>query len=283
MTDDRPILLTGAAGRLGSWLRPRLIDRFGALLSSDILDPAEVHPGERFVCCDLADGGAVDRLVPGCRAIVHFGGIPNEKPFVQIMTSNILGTYNVFAAAHRHGVRRIVFASTNHVIGFHPAGTVLDAGSPQRPDTLYGVSKAFGENLASLYVDKHGFDVACLRIGSALPEPQGVRALSTWLSQPDLLQMVVACLTAPRLGLALVYGASANARSWWDNRMVAHVGYAPQHDAEAHVDRIMPTRVDDRDPRDPATRFQGGAFCADGYDNPHDPDWPPSPRRPSPR
>jgi uronate dehydrogenase len=274
MTDEKPILLTGAAGTLGRWLRPRLIDRFGALLSSDIVDGGETHANERFVRCDLADGGAVDHLVSGCRAIIHFGGISNEKPFVQIMTANILGTYNVFEAAHRHGVRRIVFASSNHVIGFHTTDTRLDATSAMRPDTYYGVSKAFGENLASLYVDKHGFDVACLRIGSALPEPKVIRALSTWLSYPDLFQMVVACLTAPRLGLAVVYGASANTRSWWDNAMVAHVGFNPQQNAEAYAGEIMPTGVDDRDPRDPATRFQGGPFCSDGYDNPHDADWP---------
>lgn len=264
MTAQKPLLLTGAAGVLGRWLRPRLIDCHGTLLSSDIADPGEIQPNERFIHCDLADRAAVDALVAQASAILHFGGVSTEHPFDTILPANIVGTYNVFEAARRHNVRRIVYASSNHVIGFHPAGHRLDADSPTRPDGYYGVSKAFGENLASLYVDKHGFDVACLRIGSCIPTPNDPRHLSTWLSYDDLLALIEACLAAPKLGFTILYGASANARTWWDNGKAGHIAYQPHDNAETLAAEILKDG-DRRDPNDPATRFQGGPFCAIDY------------------
>ncbi len=259
-----PILLTGAAGQLGTWLRPHLIARFGRLRSSDIAPVGPALEGEEIVQCDLGDRAAVEALVAGTRAIVHLGGISKEDTFDRILHANFLGTYNVFDAARSARVDRIVFASSNHAIGFHPVGTVLDANAPQRPDTLYGVSKAFGEDLARYYVDKFAMDIAVLRIGSATPEPGNIRALSTWLSYPDLLRLVAACLEAPRFGYAVLYGASDNDNAWWDNRLMAHIGYRPQDNAAQWRRRLLPG-ADPRDPDDPATRFQGGFYCAPGY------------------
>jgi uronate dehydrogenase len=260
----KPILLTGAAGALGTWLRPHLIARFGALRSSDIAPIGPALEGEEIVQCDLGDGAAVEALVVGTRAIVHLGGISREDTFDRILHANFHGTYNVYDAARRARVDRIVFASSNHAIGFHKAGDVLDATALQRPDTLYGVSKAFGEDLARYYVDKFAMDIACLRIGSATPEPGNIRALSTWLSYPDLLRLIEACLVAPRFGYAVLYGASNNDNAWWDNRLMAHIGYRPQDNAARWRPRLLPGD-DPRDPDDPATKFQGGFYCAPGY------------------
>jgi uronate dehydrogenase len=260
----KPLLLTGAAGQLGTWLRPHLIARFGRLRSSDIAPIGPALEGEEIVQCDLGDGAAVDALVAGTRAIVHLGGISREDTFDRILHANYLGTYNVYDAARRKRVDRIVFASSNHAIGFHKVGDVLDATAPQRPDTLYGVSKAFGEDLARYYVDKFAMDIACLRIGSATPEPGNIRALSTWLSYPDLLRLIEACLTASRFGYAVLYGASNNDNALWDNRLMAHIGYRPQDNAAAWRARLMPGD-DPRDPDDPAVKFQGGPYCAPGY------------------
>ena len=261
---DKPLLLTGAAGILGRWLRPELLKIHKSLRSSDIKDPGPALPGEEVVVADLGDRAKVDKLVEGVKAIVHFGGISVEKTFDNILHSNILGTYNVYDAARKHGVKRIVFASSNHAIGFHTRDEKLDANALQRPDTYYGVSKAFGEDLGSLYVDKYGLEIACLRIGTAIPEPREPRHLSTWLSYPDLLQLIESCLNAPKLTFAVMYGASANDRGWWDNSLNAHIGFKPKDNAEKFADKIL-AGGDKRDPKDPAVTFQGGTFVSDGY------------------
>ncbi len=264
MAADTRILLTGAAGALGRVLRPALLERHGKLRCSDKLDLGRPKPGEELVPADLADMAQVERAVAGCSAIVHFGAISTESDWDSVLQANVVGTYHVFEAARRHGARRIVFASSNHAVGFHEVEKLLDAASAPRPDSLYGVSKVFGEGLGSLYVDKYGLEVACLRIGSCVPEPREVRHLSTWLSHPDLIRLVEACLEAPVLGFTVLYGVSANARSRWDNSRSPHVSYSPQDDAERYAARIL-SHGDPRGPDDPARRFHGGPFCAIGY------------------
>lgn len=182
MTDTRPLLLTGAAGLLGRWLRPRLVEKYGRLRSSDVVEFGPALPGEEIVITELADVDAVDRLVKGAGRIIHFGGISYETTFDKIFQSNIAGTYNVFEAARRFDAGPIVYSSSNHAIGFYTRDDRLDANSTQRPNSLYGVSKAFGEDLASFFADKYGMDIACLRIGTARPDPLDARHLSTWQS-----------------------------------------------------------------------------------------------------
>ncbi len=262
----KPILLTGAAGMLGTWLRPHLVARYGKLRSSDIAPVGPALQNEEIVHCDLADRKAVDALVAGTRAIIHLGGISKEDTFDRILHANYLGTFNVYDSARCQRVDRIVFASSNHAIGFHRVGDVLDADSPQRPDSLYGVSKCFGEDLGRYYVDKFGMDIAAIRIGSALPEPNNIRALSTWLSFPDLLRLIVACVEAPRFGYAVLYGASDNDNLWWDNTKMSHIGYLPEDNAADWRRRLLPG-ADPRDPDDPATKFHGGFYCTPGYMN----------------
>ena len=264
MTDTRPLLLTGAAGILGRWLRPRLIEKYGALRSSDVVDPAPALPGEEIVVAELADAGAVDRLVQGAGRIIHFGGISFETSFERILKANIAGTYNVFEAARRHGAGPIVYASSNHAIGFYTRDDQLDVHVPQRPDSLYGVSKAFGEDLASFFADKYGMDFACLRIGTARPDPIDPRHLSTWQSYEDLLRLIDACFAAPKLGCTILYGVSDNDRSWWSNAGAPHVPYRPQDNAEAFAAKLLP-EGDTRDFTTPAVKYQGGPFAAEDY------------------
>ncbi|MBI3453509.1 MAG: NAD(P)-dependent oxidoreductase [Rhodospirillales bacterium] len=259
----RKILLTGAAGQLGRYLRPQMAALW-PLRSSDIADLGRAHANEECVRCDLADRAAVDALVADCDAIVHFGGISVEAEFDALLAANIAGTYNVFGAARRHGVRRVVYASSNHVIGFYGRGERIDADAPVRPDTLYGVSKAYGEALGRYYADKFGLEIACLRIGTAAERPAAMRQLSTWLSHPDLLRLIRACLNAPRFGFAIVYGQSANDRGWWDNAKAAPIGFDPHDNAEVFAETILRAGPP-VDPDDPAVKFQGGDFAAAGY------------------
>ena len=264
MAAEKPILLTGAAGALGRWLRPRLIEKYGRLRVSDRADPGPLHKGEEGIVADLANFELVSRAVAGAKAIIHFGAYSIEAKWETILPANIIGTYNVFEAARLHGVKRIIFASSNHAIGFHEVTKKLDADSVQKPDGYYGVSKAFGENMGSLYVDKFDMEVACLRIGSALPEPKEPRHLSTWLSYPDLFRLVTACLDAPKLKFAVLYGASKNTRGWWSNAKVPEVDYKPEDNAEDYAAQIL-SHGDMRDPKDPATRFMGGPYCPIDY------------------
>jgi uronate dehydrogenase len=211
----------------------------------------------------LQDKPAVLELLRGVDAVVHLGGISVEGPFEPIVQANIIGTYNLYEAARRHGVRRIVFASSNHVTGFYRQDEVIDAAMPMRPDGHYGLSKAFGENLAQFYFDRYGLETVSLRIGSSFPEPKDRRMLATWMSFDDLERLVVASLTAPLVGHTVIYGMSDNTTSWWDNTRARHVGYRPQDSSEpfrAAVEARQPVL----DLSDPAALLQGGAFVTKG-------------------
>jgi uronate dehydrogenase len=258
----RLLLLTGAAGGLGKVLRDRLQPFTDVLRLSDIAEMAPAQAGQEVVRCDLADKAAVDRLVEGCDAIVHLGGISVERPFEEIVEANIKGAFHVYEGARRHGARRVVFASSNHVIGFHPQGLKLDADAPRRPDGYYGLSKSFGEDLSRYYFDRYGIETACVRIGSSFPEPKDRRMMLTWLSYDDLTELVRCCLFAPSLGHTIVYGMSANREVWWDNGKAVHLGYQPKDSSEpfrAKVEAQPPLAADDL-----AGKFQGGGFVKNG-------------------
>jgi uronate dehydrogenase len=205
----------------------------------------------------------VDALLQGMDAVVHLGGISTEQPFDAILQANIVGAYNLYEAARRHGVKRIVFASSNHVTGFYRQDEVIDATMPVRPDGYYGLSKAFGENLSRFYFDRYGIETVCLRIGSSFPEPRDRRMLATWLSYDDLERLVVASLTAPVVGHSIVFGMSDNATTWWDNTQARHIGFRPQDSSEpfrAAREAAQPAL----DHQDPAVIYQGGAFVRMG-------------------
>jgi uronate dehydrogenase len=257
------LLLTGAAGGLGRQLRPRLKSRCEVLRVSDLDHLGEAAPGEEVVHAPLQDRPAVFKLLEGVDAVVHLGGISTEQPFDEILQANIIGAYNLYEGARIHGTRRIVFASSNHVTGFYRQDEVIDATMPVRPDGYYGISKAFGENLARFYFDRYGIETVSLRIGSSFPEPKDRRMLATWMSYDDLERLVVASLSSPVVGYSVIYGMSDNPHVWWDNTPAKHIGYRPQDSSEpfrAAAEAKQPTL----DLNDPAVIFQGGGFVKTG-------------------
>lgn len=268
--DPRPaprVLLTGAAGDVAGRLRPRLAAACGPVRLTDRVAPAgPLGPGETFVAADLTDAAAVARAVDGVEAIVHLGGHALEGSWDAIVAANVVGLATLYEAARLAGVRRIVFASSNHAVGFYPRGTVIDHTVPARPDSRYGVSKVFGEALGALYADKHGLRVLNIRIGNVADAPVDRRRLAIWLHPDDLMQLVRIGLEHPALRCETVYGASDNARAWWDNRRAFALGYRPQHRAEDHAAAVL-ARTEAADPV--GDRFQGGTFCSQEFT--HDP------------
>lgn len=257
------ILLTGAAGGLGKVLRERLKANCTVLRLSDVQAFGEAAAGEEVVLADLADAAAVNRMVEGVDAIVHLGGISVEGPFGPILQANILGIYNLYEAARKHGVKRVVFASSNHVTGFYLQGETINADDPARPDGMYGLSKAFGEDLSRFYFDRYGIETACVRIGSSYAEPKDRRMLATWLSFDDLHRLITACLTTPVLGHSIIFGMSDNAVTWWDNSRARHVGYRPQDSSDIFREAVY-ARTSPPDLNDPVVQYQGGGFVVVG-------------------
>jgi uronate dehydrogenase len=258
------ILMTGAAGGLGQVMRPRLKANCEVLRLSDVSPMAPAQAGEEVVQADLADAEAVKALVAGCQAIVHFGGISTEQAWGPILQANIIGLYNLYEAARIHGVKRVVFASSNHVMGFYRQSEVVDALSPAKPDGLYGVSKAFGEDLSRMYFERFGIETACVRIGACLPEPKDRRMLASWISHGDMHRLITACLSTQVLGHSIIYGTSDNSVSWYDNRLARHIGYRPQDSSDAFRDAVL-ARTAEPDLSDPVMLFQGGAFVKAGH------------------
>jgi uronate dehydrogenase len=261
----KPILLTGAAGGLGRQLAPALAAAGWSLRLTDIAAfPDPVPAGASFTRADLNDGVALLRLAEGCRAILHFGGISTEQPFEAILGPNLRGLYHVYEAARREGAR-VVFASSNHSIGFHerPRGNdaKLDHDCAFRPDGYYGLSKAYGELMGRLYWDKHGVENVNLRIGSCFPAPVEARMLSTWLSYADLARLCIAAVTAPRAGHAVIWACSANPASFWEKDHRDRIGWAPLDTAEAWA-----AKVGGITSGNPVTeRYQGGGYTAIEY------------------
>jgi uronate dehydrogenase len=258
------LLLTGAAGGLGKVLRERLRPFADVLRLSDVatLAPAQ-GSHEETVPCNLADKAAVDALVDGCDAIVHLGGVSVERPFEEILEANIKGVFHIYEAARKHGVKRVIFASSNHVIGFYKQTEHLDTHAMRRPDGYYGLSKSFGEDVAQFYFDRWGIETVSIRIGSSFPEPANRRMMSTWLSYSDLTNLIEKSLFTPDVGHLVVYGVSANRDVWWDNSAAAtKLGFVPQDSSEVFRDKVetQPPVA----PTDPNAIYQGGAFTAQG-------------------
>lgn len=258
---SRPhLLITGAAGRLGTAVRSILGPRYPRLRLTDIRPIPDAQPHAEVVQCDLADADAVHGLLAGIDAVVHVAGYPREAPWPQIMAANMLPACNLWEAARAAGTQRIVFASSNHVIGFKDRGEPSDATERPRPDTRYGIGHAFNENLASYYADKHGLRGFAIRVGSLTPEPTDMRMLSTWLSPGDLARLVEVGLTAD-YHFEIVYGVSRNTRSWWDNRRAESLGYAPVDSADAWADKLGDKLLGDA----LADRLQGGKYARNEF------------------
>ena len=198
-------------------------------------------------------------LLQGVSAVVHLGGISTESAFEDLVPANIVGTYHVYEAARLQGVRRIVFASSNHVTGFYSQGQTVHPQMPMRPDSYYGVSKAFGESLAQFYFDRYGLETVSLRIGSCFPEPEDRRQLASWLGYDDLERLVLAALSAPVVGHSVLYGVSDNRQGWWDNASARHIGFRPRDSADAWRQALEAAQPQ-LDPSDPVVQCQGGDY-----------------------
>jgi uronate dehydrogenase len=256
------LLLTGAAGGLGQVLRQTLKPFARVLRLSDIQPLGDAATGEECSVCNLVDKAAVNALLQGVDAVVHMGGVSVERPFEEVLEANIKGMYNLYEAARVHGIKRVVFASSNHVVGFHKQGDVLDADCVKRPDGYYGLSKSFGEDLSRFYFDRYGIETVCIRIGSSFPEPKDRRMLITWMSYRDLTELIRCALFAPMVGHTIVYGMSNNRDIWWDNSQAAHLGFVAQDSSEPF--RAKAEAVPALDAADPAKMYQGGAFVKCG-------------------
>ena len=258
----KPVLLTGAAGNLGRALTRALGAQGWALRLTDIAPfPDPLPPGAIFTRADLNDGVTMLRLAEGCGAILHFGGVSTEKPFEEVLGPNIRGLFHIYEAARRERAR-VVFASSNHAIGFHERSETIDADTNLLPDTYYGLSKAYGELMGRLYWYKHGVESVSIRIGSSFPEPTNARMLATWLSYPDLSRLVVRCVMTERVGCCVVWGASNNQRmTWWKDDARTKLGWQPLDSADTFAGQLA-----GKVSGDPVEeRYMGGAFCSMDY------------------
>jgi uronate dehydrogenase len=258
------ILITGASGGVGSWLR-KLLQPHYELVLTDLKAPSALEPHETFIAADLADAAAIERAAQGVEGIVHLGGQSVEAPWEAILRGNVEGTYNLFEAARRQSVQRVVFASTNHAVGFYPRAQTIGARALPLPDSRYGVSKAFGEALGALYAYKYGLGVLCIRIGNVNDTPVDERRLSIWVKPSDLASLVRIGLEHDGLVYEVVYGVSDNARAWWDNSRARELGYEPEGKSEDFAAEALAAQA--QLPADPvAGYFQGGPFCSEEFE-----------------
>ena len=256
--------MTGAAGGVGTMIRPFIRALASDLVLSDRRDIQDLQPGETFMPADLTDLEAMEKLLEGADGLIHLGGQPTEADWETVLDANIIGLRNTYEAARKQGCQRIVFATSNHVVGFYRRQQTIDHTVMPRPDSRYGVSKAFGEAMGRFYADKFGLRFLNIRIGNVGEKPLDLRRLSIWISPRDMAQLVGIGLTHPDIHFEVVYGASRNARAWWNNGNAHRLGYRPQDRAEDFAD--IAHAASQEHPEDPVNaQFQGGAFCAEDF------------------
>jgi nucleoside-diphosphate-sugar epimerase len=256
----KKVLITGATGVIGKAVREMLTDQYE--LHYLTRSPADFpsHVG------DITDLDGIQPAFRGMDAVVHLAASSSvESIWEEVLPNNLIGTYNVYEAARREGVSTVVFASSNHAIGVYEiegAPELYELDDPRvydhtvdiRPDSLYGMSKAYGEALGRYYVDMHGLRVFCLRIGSVrdaddprdprigesspplldlqTPEQRYKRMRGTWLSRRDCCDLISRCLDNEDLNWAVVYGISDNPRQFWDiSHAKSILGYDPRDSA----------------------------------------------------
>ena len=257
----KKIVLTGAAGRLGSHLREPLSKLADELVSSDLVDGlGTLYDGETYVKADLTSLDDMTALLEGANMVVHFGAYGDEAPFDTILGPNIIGAYNVWEAAYKNGVRRVVYASSIHAVGMHAKNDFIGTDAPHRPDTFYGLAKCFAEDLASMYWDKRGIEAVCMRILSAA-NVGNPRAVGSWLSYDDLIQLVTRAIDTPVTGFAVIYGVSNNDRTPVDNAKASFLGYRPKDNAEQFASEVF-AEAGVLDSQDMGNMCHGGPFAS---------------------
>jgi len=254
----KTILMTGAAGRIGTFLRPELAGKYNLRLS-DIEPIRDLRPGETFVRADISKLPDMLELTRGVDAVVHFGGQSGEHDWDHILSANIIGFYNTLEAARMNGVKRFLVATSNHAVGFYPCDQTIDHTVYPQPDSRYGVSKVFNEALASLYADRYGMEMFCMRIGNVNQAPIDRRRLAIWISARDMAQLVTIGIEHPDLRFEIVYGISDNSRAWFDNANAHRLGYRPQDRSETYAEEIL--KRDGPPGTSPADIYQGGGHC----------------------
>jgi len=258
------VLITGAAGGIGTRMRQLLKGIYPRLILSDRETPKNLTSEEEFIAADLTEMSEMENILRGVDGVFHLGGRAMEAEWDTIHGANIVGCYNLFEAARINGTQRVVFASSNHAIGYYPRHTRIGVDHKVRPDSRYGVSKVFGEALGSYYADKFGLGVLAIRIGNVDDYPVDERRLSIWISPRDLVQLVRIGLEHPDLHYEIVWGASDNARSWWDNEPARRLGYRPQDRAKDQRDLALAAEAK-RIPNPIADYYQGGDICVEDF------------------
>jgi uronate dehydrogenase len=265
--NDKTILITGAAGQVGTALRHELRNHYRRLRLADLQPVADLQANEEAVICDVTQADQINRAMQGVDAVVHLAGYPVEGSWEQVVGPNLMGNINTWEAARSAGVKRMVYASTNHAVGFYPRSRTIDDRVMLRPDGRYGATKAFGELLAAMFWDKHGIASLCIRIGNINLDnrPLDRRRLSIWVSWRDLAQLVRIGIEHPEIAFNVVYGISGNKRAWYDNREAFRLGYKPHDDAETFAAEIL-AREPQADPTNVSQRMMGGDFCGMDYE-----------------
>ena len=253
------VLLTGAAGSIGTFLRRELAGVYEELVCADIQGIGDTRPGERYLALDITDPQACIEACDGIDGILHFAGQAGENTWEDIRAKNIDGAYNMFEAARIQSVGRICFATSNHAVGYYPRDRRIGVDHKVLADSRYGVSKAFGEALGSLYANKHGIGVFMMRIGNVSETPADKRRLSIWISPRDMAQLCRIGLEHPGIGYEIVFGVSNNDRSFYDNSNAHRLGYKPQDSSEDYAATVLAAEPA-TDPSDPSEVFQGGTF-----------------------
>jgi uronate dehydrogenase len=257
------ILFTGAAGGLGRRLRDRLHEFADIVRLSDLVDFGPAGEGEEIVLGDLSNRDDVFKMCEGVDAILHFGGVSTEEEWAPIMAGNIHGLVNLYEAVHKLGIKRVVFASSNHTMGMYKTTDRVDASMPPRADGYYGVSKVFGETLSRYYWDRFGVETVCLRIGYCFPEPTNHRQMVLWTSLDDLVELLRRSLVTPGVGHTIAFGVSDNEGKWWDDRYSKHLCFVAKDSSAKFVD-VIKGRVDYSANEDITVTYQGGAFLNNG-------------------
>lgn len=254
----KTILMTGAAGRIGSFMRAELAGKYRMRLS-DLQPIHDLRSAETFMPADIANFEDALAITKGVDAVVHFGGQSGENSWERIHSANIVGFYNTLEAARRNGVKRFLVATSNHAVGFYRCDQTIDHRVYIKPDSRYGVSKVFNEALASLYADRYGMQMFCMRIGNVNHAPIDRRRLAIWISPRDMAQLVTIGIEHPDLHFEVVYGVSDNARSWYDNGNALRLGYRPQDRSERFAKQILQSQPGAGNA--PGDIYQGGGHC----------------------
>jgi len=256
----KKLVLTGAAGRLGSYLREPMTKMADELVSTDIVDDiGKLYPGESYIKGDLASLDDMLKVLEGADMVVHMGAYADEGPFEKLLGPNFVGAYNIWEAAYRHGLKRVIYGSSIHAVGMHPKNEFIGTDVPHRPDTFYGLAKCFAEDLGRMYWDKRGLESVHMRILSCA-QVTNARALGSWLSYDDLIQLVERSIDTPVTGFTVVYGVSNNDRAPVDNSLASFLGYRPKDNAEQFAKEILANEPP-MDPHNPNHMLQGGPFA----------------------